>query len=135
MKKNDNVLSCVQKGDIVRTKNLHIVTRQGTKIGGDNPRIRKIKDKNEYPNPTKKKQLYNDASSMFREFSRQEDVNDNRQNTLHELLNLIHKDKSVAQFIDPLYNIKKKNDTDKQTKSICSLNKKDKNDVDPLSRS
>ena len=64
-KKNVNVLSCVKKCDLVRTKNLHIVTRQGTKIGGDNPKISKIKDKNEYPNPTKQKQLYNDASIMF----------------------------------------------------------------------
>ena len=31
-KKNVNVLSCVQKCDVVCTKNLHIVTRQGTKI-------------------------------------------------------------------------------------------------------
>ena len=131
-KKIVNVLSCVQKSDIVRIKNLHIVTRQGTEIGGDNPRIRKVKNKNEYPNPTKQKQLYNDASNMFREFSSKEDVDDNLQNTLHELLNLIHKDKLVAQFIDLLYNIKNKNDTDKQTKSICSLNKKDKNDVYPL---
>ena len=67
---------------------------------------------------------------MFQEFSRQEVVNDNRQNTLHELLKLIHKDKSVTQFIDLLYNIKNKNDIDKQTKSICSLNQKDKNGVD-----
>ena len=41
--KNVNVLSCVQKHDIINTKNLHIVTRQGTKIGSDNPHIRKIK--------------------------------------------------------------------------------------------
>ena len=102
------------------------------KIGGDNPRMRKIKNKNEYPNPTKQKQLYNDASNMFREFARQEDVDDNLQNTLHELLNLIHKDKSLVQFIDLLYNIKNKNDTDKQTKSICSLNQNNKNNVDPL---
>ena len=95
-KKNVNVLSCVQKSDIVRTKNLHIVTRQGMKIRSDNPRISKIKDKNAYPNPRKQKQLYNDASNMFQEFSRQEDVDDNRQNTLHELLNLIHKDKLGA---------------------------------------
>ena len=64
-KNNFNVLSCVQKSDIIRTKNLHIVTRQGTKTGGGNPRIRKIKDKNEYHNHIKKKQLYNNASSMF----------------------------------------------------------------------
>ena len=40
-KKNVNVLSCVQKNDVVNTKNLHIVTRQGTKIGADNPKISK----------------------------------------------------------------------------------------------
>ena len=107
-KKNLNVFYCVKKSDIIRKKNLHIVTRQGMKIGGDNPRISKIKDKNEYPNPIKKKKLYNDASSMFQEFARQEDVNDNLQNTLHELLNLMHKDKLVAQFIDLLHNIKNK---------------------------
>ena len=52
-------------------------------------------------------------------------------NTLHELLNLIHKDKSVAQFIELMYNIKK-NDTHKQIKSICCLNKNEKNDADLL---
>ena len=64
-KKNFNVLFCVKKCDVVRTKNLHIVTRQGTEIGGNNPRIRKFKDKNEYPNPTKRKEIYNNASNMF----------------------------------------------------------------------
>ena len=69
---------------------------------------------------------------MFQEFARQEDVDDDQQNTLHKLLNLIHKDKLVEQFIDLMYNIKNKNDIDKHTKSICILNKKHKNDVDPL---
>ena len=44
-KKNFNVLSCVQKNDVINTQKLHIVTRQGTKIGSDNPRISKIKEK------------------------------------------------------------------------------------------
>ena len=64
-KKNVNVLLCVQKHDVMHTINLHIVTRQGTKIRNDNPRIGKIKEKNDYPNPIKQKQLYNDASNMF----------------------------------------------------------------------
>ena len=64
--KNVNVFSFVQKHDLMNTKNLHIVTRQGTKIGNDNPRIRKIKEKNDYPNPTKQKQLHNDAPNMFK---------------------------------------------------------------------
>ena len=64
-KKNVNVLSCVQKSDVIHTKNLHIVTRQGTKNGSDNPRISKIKRKDDYPDPRKQKQLYNNASNMF----------------------------------------------------------------------
>ena len=66
----------------MNTKNLHIVTRQGSKIGNDNPRISKMKEKNDYPNPDKQKQLYNDATNMFKEFARQEEVDDNRQNTV-----------------------------------------------------
>ena len=41
-KKKMLVLSCIQKHDVINTKKLHIVTRQGTKIGSDNPRINKI---------------------------------------------------------------------------------------------
>ena len=121
-KKNINVLLCVKKCDIIPTKNLHVVTRQGTKIGNDNPHISKIKNKDDYPNPINQKQLYNDASNMFQEFSRQEEINDSRQNISQELFNLIHNDKSVEQFIDLLYNIKNKPGMDKQTKNICSLN-------------
>ena len=52
-KKNVNVLSCVQKHDVLTTKNLHIVTQQGTKTGPDKPQISKIKDTNFYPDPIK----------------------------------------------------------------------------------
>ena len=69
-KKNVNVLSCVQKNDVINTKNLHIVTRQGTKIGSDNPRISKIKEKNVYPNSLKEKQTYKEATNVFKEFAR-----------------------------------------------------------------
>ena len=69
-KKNVNVLSCVQKHDVINTKNLHIVTRQGTKIGNDNPAISKIKEKNDYPNLAKQKQLYKDATNIFKKISR-----------------------------------------------------------------
>ena len=92
-KKNVNVLSCVQKSDIIRTKNLQVVTRQGTKTGNDNPRISKIKSKDDYPNPIKQKQLYNDASNMFQELATHEAIDDSRQNISQELLNLIHNDK------------------------------------------
>ena len=81
-KENVNVLSCVQKHDIINTNNLHIVTQQGTKIGNDNPWIGKIKEKNDYPDPVKQKQLYKDATNVFREFAWQEEADDNQQSTI-----------------------------------------------------
>ena len=87
--KNVNVFSFVQKHDLMNTKNLHIVTWQGTKIGNDNPHVGKIKEKNDYPNLTKQKQLYNETSDMFKEFGRQEAVNDSRQNIVKELIHLV----------------------------------------------
>ena len=69
---------------------------------------------------------------MFKEFARQEAVDDSRKNTVKELIRLVQNDKSVSQFIDLLYNIKHNNNTKKQTKNICSLNQKDKSDADPL---
>ena len=49
-----------------------------------------------------------------------------------ELINLIITDNFVAKLIDLLYNLKNKSGVDKISKSICILNKKDKNDVVPL---
>ena len=53
--RNVNVLSSVRKYDVMQTKNLQIVTRQGMKIGIDNPKISKIKCKEYYPSPAKQK--------------------------------------------------------------------------------
>ena len=47
--------------------------------------------------------MHNDASNMFQEFARQEEIDNIRQDVSQELLNLIHNDKLVAQFIDLLY--------------------------------
>ena len=74
-KKNVNVLSSVKKCDVVRTKKLRIVTRQGTKTGMDNPKINKVKNQDDYPNLVVQKQLYNDAMNIFQEIAAQE-VND-----------------------------------------------------------
>ena len=131
-KKNVNVLSWIQKHDVINTKNLHIVTRQGTKIRSDNTRISTIKDKNDYPNLAKQKQLYNDTTNIFKEFSRQEEADNSRQSTIKELIRLVQYDKVVSQFFDLLYNMKHHNNTEKQTKNICSLNQKDKSDAGPL---
>ena len=121
----------MQKNDVLNTKNLHIVTRQGTKTRVDNPKISKIKEKNVYPNPLKEKQIYKEATNVFKEIARQENVHNSRPNTINELIQLVPTDNSVSQFIDLLYEIKSTN-SEKQTKNIYSLNKKDKGDVDPL---
>ena len=54
-KKNVNVLSSVLESNIIKTKNLHIVTRHRTKIELDNPHISKVKSKKYYPNPNEQK--------------------------------------------------------------------------------
>ena len=69
---------------------------------------------------------------IYLEFSRQEEDDDNWHNTVKELILLVQKDNSVSQFINLLYKIKHNNNTEKQTKSICSLNQKDKSDANPL---
>ena len=131
-KKNFNVLSCVQKHDVINTKNLHIVTRQGTKIGSDIPCIIKLKENNDYPNMSKQKQLYKYATNIFKEFAQQEEADDSRRSIVKELIRLVQEDKAVSQFIDLLYNMKHNNNKEKQTKNICSLNQKDKSDADSL---
>ena len=118
-KKNVNVLSCVQKNDVITTKNLHIVTRQGTTTGVDNPWISKIKEKNVYPDPMKEKQIYKDATHVFQDIARQENIHNSRPNTINELIQLIQIDNSVSQFINLLYEIKGTN-FEKQTKTYAS---------------
>ena len=130
-KKNVNVLSCVQKHDVITTKNLHIVTQQGTKTGPDNPRISKIKDTNVYPDPMKEKKTYQESIHTFQDIAQQEDIINSRHNIINQLIQLVQTDKSVSQFIDLLHEIKGTN-PQKQTKNICSLNQKEKSDVDPL---
>ena len=76
--------------------------------------------------------MYKDATNIFKEFAWQEEANDSRQSTVKELIRLVQDDKVVSQFIELLYNMKHNNNTEKQTKNICSLNQKDKSDVDPL---
>ena len=82
-------MSRVQKNDVITTKNLHIVTRQGTKTGVDNPIISKIKENNVYPEPLKEKKIYKEATNIFQEIARQENIHNSRPNTLNELIQLV----------------------------------------------
>ena len=70
--------------------------------------------------------------NIFQELVVQEVNDDIRQKMSQELINLIHNGNFVAKLIDLLYDIKSKFKIDKQAKIICTLNQKDKSDVDPL---
>ena len=70
-KKNANVLYSVPKFDIIKTKNLQIVSWEGTKIG-------KLKSKEDYPNPNEQNWLYNNASKIFQDLESQEDYDESR---------------------------------------------------------
>ena len=70
-----------------------------------------MKEKNDYPNPAKQKQLYNDATNMFKEFARQEEVD--------ELICLVQDDKLVFQFNELLYNMKHNNNTKNKPKTYA----------------
>ena len=106
-------MSSIQRCDVVQTKNLEIITRQGTKNGMDNPKISKIKNKEDYPNPAIQKQLYNDASNIFEELAAHEETDDSRQKIAKELIKLINTDDSVAKLIDLMYNLKNNSAEDK----------------------
>ena len=84
------------KNDVINTKKLHIVTQQGTKTGSDNTRISKINEKNVYHDPLKEKQTYKKATNVFKEITWKEQANDNRHNTINELIQLVQKDNSVS---------------------------------------
>ena len=79
----------------------------------DNPKIRKIKNNEYYPNPTTKKQLYNDALNIFQELAAQGETDDSRQKITKELIKFINIDDSVAKLIDLMYNLKNNSGEDK----------------------
>ena len=94
--KNVSVLSCVQKNDVITTKNLHIVTLQGTKTGLDNPQISNIKETNVYPTSQHEKKTYKEATHVFQNIARQEDLDNSRTNTILVSSNLL---KQINQYL------------------------------------
>ena len=65
----------------------------------------------------KQKQLYKDATNIFKEFAQQEEADDSQQSTVNELIHLVKDDKAVSQFIDLLYNMKHNNNTKNKQKT------------------
>ena len=87
----------VPKNDVIKHKNLQIVTRQGTKIGTDNAQATESLgiDYN-YPHINQQKDVFNNASIIFEELAQEEDNKECRNKTLNELLQLLTKEEVVA---------------------------------------
>ena len=69
---------------------------------------------------------------MFQELAAHGEHDDSRQKTTNELIKAINKYESIAKLIDLMYSLKITYVEDKQDKSICILNQKEKNNADPL---
>ena len=69
---------------------------------------------------------------MFQKLESQEEHGDSQQKITNKLVKQINKDEYVEKLIDLMCILKNTYGEDKQAKSICILNQKDKNDADPL---
>ena len=72
--RNANHLSHVHKNDLLNSKNLCIVTRQGTKIGEDRITTNDaILTNQHYPNLKMQKQVFHDSTNVFKKLVDDED--------------------------------------------------------------
>ena len=60
-------------------------------------------------------------------------MNDESKNkSLNELFNLLTKEEAIAQLIDLMQSIRSKLESNKAAKNLCTLNQRDKTNIDPL---
>ena len=95
--------------------------------------MKKIQRKQEdYPNPWKEKQIFNNASEMSTQLAYEEITKESRNKILNELFNLLTKEESIAWLIDLMQSIRSNPERNKDAKNLWKLNKKDKTSIDPL---
>ena len=74
-KRNVNHLSRVHKNDILNTRNIQIITRQGKNIGDDKAKRNNTMLQNHaYSNPRMQRQIFNDATQVFKDLAMQEEI-------------------------------------------------------------
>ena len=102
-KRNVNHLLRVHKNDVLNTKNLQIITRQGTKIGEDKEKTSSTFMQNhEYPNPRMQRQIFNDATQVFKELAIQQDNLEHQNTKVNEFRQLLSKEGVVRQLVNQL---------------------------------
>ena len=91
-KKKLNILSSVPKKDVIKHKNLQIITRQGTKIDHDNTQVTNLRSKDcNYPQINQQKYVINNDSIIFEYITQEEDTQECRNKTLNGLFQLLTK--------------------------------------------
>lgn len=131
-KRNINHLSGVHKNDVLNTKNLQIITRQGTEIGEDKAKTSSTMLQNhEYLNLKIQRKIFNDATQVFKELAMQEDNLDHQKAKVNELLQLLSKQYVVRQLVDLLKMLKDQPQVNRKIKNVCKTNQVDIYDLDP----
>ena len=131
-KRNVNHLSRVQKNDLVNSRNILIITRQGTKIGEDNIESNNTTIQNHYyPNPKVQKWMVSDATEVFKSIAMQEDKVDQESSKINELLQLLSQEDDARRLIDLLNILKEWQQFDWPIKNVCKMNHMDKSNFDP----
>ena len=69
---------------------------------------------------------------MFTQHASKKMNEENRNKILNELFNLLTKEEAIAWLIDLMESIRDSHGSSRTTKNLCTLNQRDKIDIDPL---
>ena len=131
-KKNVSHLSRVHRNDMVNTKNIQIITRQGTHIGDDKvKRNNTVLQNHEHPNTKLQNKTFNHSTQVFKYLASQEDRLEYQSTKVNELLQLLSKESVACRLVKLLNILKEKTQIDRSIKNVCKMNNNDKSDFDP----
>lgn len=125
-------LSIFNKIYVLNTKNLQIITRQGTKIGEDNAKTSStILQSHEYPNLRIQRKIFNNKTQVFKELATQEYNLEHKNTKLNVFLQLLSKEGDAHQLVDLLNMLKDQPQVNRQINNVYKMNQVHKFDLDP----
>ena len=77
------------------------------------------------------KQIFNDATQVFKNLAMQEDKVDQQSSKINELLQLLSQEDVACQLIYLLNMLKERTQVDRPIKNVCKMNHMDKSNFDP----
>ena len=106
-KRNVDHLSRVHKKYVLYTKNLHIITRQGTRVGEEKEKnTSTILQNHEYPNHIMQQETFKNLTQVFKELATQKYKLDHENIKVNELLQLLLKEDAVCRLVNLLSMLK-----------------------------